>query len=106
MKRFSRIAILLVLIGAYAAVAVLPALATEGTEEPTSTTVAEEGPAPTSDIEPAVSVTTPSQTEDLPDWTYRYMIPSGIVLAVLVIMVTAVQYFTRVVRRRYRIVKE
>ncbi|HSJ85213.1 MAG TPA: hypothetical protein VLA91_15540 [Acidimicrobiia bacterium] len=106
MKRFSRIAILLVLIGAYAALAVLPALATEGTEEPTSTTVAEEGPAPTSDIEPAVPVTTPSQTEDLPDWTYRYMIPTGIVLAVLVIMVTAVQYFTRVVRRRYRIVKE
>jgi len=106
MKRFSRIAILLVLIGAYAALALLPALATEGTEEPTSTTVAEEGPAPTSDIEPAVPVTTPSQTEDLPDWTYRYMIPSGIVLAVLVIMVTAVQYFTRVVRRRYRIVKE
>jgi hypothetical protein len=106
MKRFSRIAILLVLIGAHAALAVLPALATEGTEEPTSTTVAEEGPAPTSDIEPAVPVTTPSQTEDLPDWTYRYMIPSGIVLAVLVIMVTAVQYFTRVVRRRYRIVKE
>jgi Na+-transporting methylmalonyl-CoA/oxaloacetate decarboxylase gamma subunit len=34
------------------------------------------------------------------------MIPTGIVLAVLVIMVTAVQYFTRVVRRRYRIVKE
>jgi len=106
MKRFSRIAILLVLIGAHAALAVLPALATEGTEEPTSTTVAEEGPAPTSDIEPAVPVTTPSQTEDLPDWTYRYMIPTGIVLAVLVIMVTAVQYFTRVVRRRYRIVKE
>jgi hypothetical protein len=106
MKRFSRIATLLVLLGAYAALVVTPALATEGTEEPTSTTLAEEGPAPTSDIEPAVPVTTPSQTEALPDWTYRYMIPTGIVLAVLVIMVTAVQYFTRVVRRRYRIVKE
>ena len=106
MKRFSRIAILLVLIGAHAALAVLPAVATEGTEEPTSTTVAEEEPAPTSDIEPAVPVTTPSETEALPDWTYRYMIPTGVVLAVVVIMVTAVQYFTRVVRRRYRIVKE
>lgn len=106
MKRFSRVAILLVLLGAYAALAVTPALATAGTEEPTSTTLAEEGPAPTSDIEPAVPVTTPSQTEASPDWTYRYMIPTGIVLAVLVIMVTAVQYFTRVVRRRYRIVKE
>jgi hypothetical protein len=106
MKRFSRIATLLVLLGALVAVAVTPALATEVTEGQTSTTVAEEAPAPTSDIEPAVSVTTPSQTENLPDWTYRYMIPTGIVLAVLVIMVTAVQYFTRVVRKRYRIVKE
>jgi hypothetical protein len=34
------------------------------------------------------------------------MIPAGIVLAVVVIMMTTVQYFTRVVRRRYRIVKE
>jgi hypothetical protein len=106
MKRPSRIAILLVLVGAQVALAVVPALATAGTEEPTSTTVGEEAPAPTSDIQPAVPVTTPSQTENLPDWTYRYMIPTGIVLAVLVIMVTAVQYFTRVVRRRYRIVKE
>jgi hypothetical protein len=105
MKRFSRIATPLVLLGALVAVAMAPALATEVTEEQTSTTVAE-APAPTSDIEPAVSVTTPGQTENLPDWTYRYMIPTGIVLAVLVIMVTAVQYFTRVVRKRYRIVKE
>jgi hypothetical protein len=106
MKRLSRIALLLVMLGAHAALVVVPASATEGTEAPTSTTLAEEGPAPTSDIEPAVPVTTPSQTEVLPDWTYRYMIPTGIVLAVLVVMVTAVQYFTRVVRRRYRIVKE
>ena len=106
MKRFSRIAILLVLAGALLALVVAPAAATAGPEDQTSTTLAEEAPAPTSDIEPAVPVTTPSQTEALPDWTYRYMIPAGIVLAVVVIMMTTVQYFTRVVRRRYRIVKE
>jgi hypothetical protein len=34
------------------------------------------------------------------------MIPTGIVLAVLVILITTIQYFTSVVRKRYRIVKE
>jgi len=105
MKRFSRVATLVVLITAHAALMVIPALATDGTEEQTATTVSEE-PAPTSGIEPAVPVTTPEPTEPLPDWTYRYMIPTGIVLAVVVIVMTTIQYFTRVVRRRYRIVKE
>ena len=104
MKRFGRIATLLVLLAIYGVFFVTPALGTEG-EEQTSTTIAEE-PAPTSGIEPAVQMTTPEATETLPDWTYRYMIPTGIVLAVLVIVVTTIQYFTRVVRRRYRIVKE
>jgi hypothetical protein len=105
MKRFSRIATLVVLLAAHAAFMITPALATEGTEGETSTTVSEE-PAPTSGIEPAVPVTTPESTEPLPDWTYRYMIPTGIVLAVLVIVMTTIQYFTRVVRKRYRVVKE
>ena len=105
MKRFSRIATLVVLLTAHAAFMIMPALATEGTEGETSTTVSEE-PAPTSGIEPAVPVTTPESTEPLPDWTYRYMIPTGIVLAVLVIVMTTIQYFTRVVRKRYRVVKE
>ena len=105
MKRFSRIATLFLLITAHAAFIAMPALATEGTEEETATTVSEE-PAPTSGIEPAVPVTTPEPTEPLPDWTYRYMVPTGIVLAVVVIVMTTIQYFTRVVRKRYRIVKE
>jgi hypothetical protein len=105
MKRFSRVATLVALLTAHAAFMIMPALATEGTEGETSTTVSEE-PAPTSGIEPAVPVTTPESTEPLPDWTYRYMIPTGIVLAVLVIVMTTIQYFTRVVRKRYRVVKE
>jgi hypothetical protein len=105
MKRFSRIATLLLMLTLYAAFTVTPAMGTDGEEEQTSTTVAEEA-APDSGIEPAVQATTPEATETLPDWTYRYMIPTGIVLAVLVIVMTTIQYFTRVVRRRYRIVKE
>ena len=106
MKRFSRIATLLLLIAAHAAFFMSVAVATEGTEEEgTPTTVAEET-ATTSGIEPAVPATTPEPVEPLPDWTYRYMIPTGIVLAVVVIVMTTIQYFTRVVRKRYRIVKE
>jgi hypothetical protein len=104
MKRFGRIATLFLVLASSTVLVVTPALGTEG-EEQTSTTVADE-PAPTSGIEPAVEVTTPEATESLPDWTYRYMIPTGIVLAVVVIVITTIQYFTRVVRRRYRIVKE
>lgn len=51
-------------------------------------------------------MTTPSASEVSLDWTYRYLIPTGIVLAVLVIVITTIQYFTSVVRKRYRIVKE
>jgi hypothetical protein len=95
-------AILLVVAGAFMALVATPALATE---ETTTTQVAEQ-PAPTSDVEPAVPVTTPSASEAPLDWTYRYMIPTAIVLVVLVVVVTTVQYFTSVVRKRYRIVKE
>ena len=106
MKRFSRIATLLVVAGALLALVVVPALLLPEWSRSDPRGPRWQAPAPTSDIEPAVPVTTPSQTEALPDWTYRYMIPAGIVLAVVVIMMTTVQYFTRVVRRRYRIVKE
>lgn len=102
MKRSSRIAILLVVAGTFLALGAAPSL---GTEASTTTQVSEE-PAPTSDVVPAVPVTTAEDTEAPLDWTYRYMIPTGILLAVLIIVVTTVQYFTSVVRKRYRIVKE
>jgi hypothetical protein len=40
------------------------------------------------------------------DWTYRYMIPTGLIIAVLIVLATAIKYFTDVVRKRYRIVDE
>jgi hypothetical protein len=106
MKRHSRIAILLVVVGAFLALAAFPVLATEETEPTTPAGETEETVAVTSDVEPAVPITTETSTEAPLDWTYRYMIPTGIVLAVLVIVVTTVQYFTSVVRKRYRIVEE
>ena len=39
------------------------------------------------------------------DWTYRYLIPTLLALAAIVVIVTTVQYFLRVVRNRYKVVE-
>ncbi len=57
-------------------------------------------------LEPAVPIETPAETATLLDWTYRYLIPTALVIAVLVVVMTSVRYFTNVVRKRYRIVEE
>ena len=103
MKRLSRMLLLAIVVGAFSSITAT-ALATEGSEE-TGTTLTETTVPPV-DFEPAVPVTTPDTVEPLPDWTYRYLVPTGIVLALLIAVFTSVQYFTRVVRERYRIVEE
>jgi len=97
----SRVAALFVLLSASIALLVVPALAQD--EEP----ISDDAPVPISEeMEPAVPITIPAESETKLDWTYRYMIPTGLALAVIVIAVTSVQYFTAVVRNRYRIVEE
>lgn len=56
-------------------------------------------------IDPAVPATTVPVTPVQADWTYRYFIPTLLVLAALVVVVTVVQYFLMVVRKRYRVVR-
>ncbi|HKZ20143.1 MAG TPA: hypothetical protein VJQ57_08535 [Acidimicrobiia bacterium] len=56
-------------------------------------------------IVPAVSVEVTEPPETQPDWTYRFFIPTLLVLAALVVIVTVIQYFTRVVRKRYRVIR-
>lgn len=82
--------------GATATTAAGGATATSGAEA--TTTTAEP-------IVPAVSVEVTQPLEAQPDWTYRYFIPTLLVLAALVVVVTVVQYFVRVVRNRYRVVR-
>ena len=78
-----------------------------GTTAVTDTTV--EGTTETTEpavmIQPAVTLDTTPVAEASPDWTYRFFIPTLLVLAALVVIVTVIQYFTRVVRNRYRIVR-
>ena len=68
----------------------------EGATEPTEPAVM---------IQPAVTVDTTPEAEASADWTYRFFIPTLLVLAALVVIFTVIQYFTRVVRNRYRIVR-
>ena len=86
----------------------LPLRATTTTEsgsEAGTETGTTEATTPAVTIEPAVPVDTTPVPETNPDWTYRFFIPTLLVLAVLVVILTVVQYFTRVVRNRYRIVR-
>lgn len=66
--------------------------------------------APTTTINSGLSPAVPidnTQAEEAPlDWTYRYMIPTALALAAIIVLLTAIKYFTDVVRRRYRIVEE
>ena len=103
MTKSGRAALLFFFSTLLVALVAIPALATE--EEP-ATDTGDEQPAVTTDIEPAVEVTVPPADEATADWTYRYLVPTGIVLAILVIIATSGQYFTNVVRKRYRIVEE
>lgn len=57
-------------------------------------------------LEPAIPVDTTPEAASALDWTYRYLIPTALVLGVLVIVLTSIRYFTNVVRKRYRIVEE
>ncbi|HEY7584319.1 MAG TPA: hypothetical protein VIB78_11980 [Acidimicrobiia bacterium] len=89
-----------------------PLAASTTTGAGTATTVAE-GAATTAGesattgepIVPAVSVEVTEPPETQPDWTYRFFIPTLLVLAALVVIATVIQYFTRVVRKRYRVIR-
>ncbi|MEX1279931.1 MAG: hypothetical protein AB1Z57_09905 [Acidimicrobiia bacterium] len=95
--------LLLGLIGLIASLAALPAWA--ASEEPA------EEPEPISEEEVVIGVDVPPPAvefdpqpvaeEQTPAWTYRFLIPTLMVLTVLVVVGTVVQYFVRVVRARY-----
>jgi|FLYL01.1.fsa_nt_gi hypothetical protein len=55
--------------------------------------------------EPAVPASPPPVDDTIPDWTYRYLIPTLLALAIVVVVVTTIQYFLRVVRKRYKVIE-
>ncbi|MGD2060033.1 MAG: hypothetical protein PVF87_04140 [Acidimicrobiia bacterium] len=106
MSRTGRNSLLVVLIAALVASFSMSVLAAseggegegEGAGDATTTTI-------DSGLTPAVEVGSDQPAVAEADWTYRYMIPTALVLVAIVILATAIKYFTDVVRRRYRIVE-
>ena len=96
MKRHGRMLSLALIVGVLTLTVAAPVL---GQDEDSSD-------APVSELAPAVELEPEAEADVLPDWTYRYMIPAGLVLAAIVILLTSIRYFTNVVRKRYRIVQE
>lgn len=54
---------------------------------------------------PAVTVPPEEPGSEVDDWTYRFLIPTLIALAALVVIMTTVQYFLQVVRKRYKVIE-
>lgn len=101
MRRLLPLSLMLALAGLFAA----PALAQEAQAAQEETTTTTTAVAPADVPEPAVLVEVPPPKAETPDWTYRYLIPTGLVIGVASIFVTVVLYFVRVVRTRYRVVR-
>ena len=100
-----RNSLLILIIGALIAGSSLVAIAAEegdGDEggADTTTTTMDTG------LSPAVSVDGEAPAEAESEWTYRYLVPTGLALAAIIVLFTAIKYFTDVVRKRYRIVEE
>ena len=77
------------------------------TEETTDTAATESTVASIEDagVTPAVTVPPVEADTGPDDWTYRFLIPTLIALAVIVVIATTVQYFIQVVRKRYKVVE-
>lgn len=108
MSRAGRNSLLIMLVVAFLASLSLSVLAAteggegdgeEGATDSTTTTI-------NSGLTPAVELVGEEPAAAETDWTYRYMVPTALVLAAVVILFTAIKYFTDVVRKRYRIVEE
>lgn len=100
MKRSGRTFLVLAVLGAIFVLAAAPAFAQEEDAETTDAVV-------TGEVgDPAVVVPDDSSIEPVADWTYRYLIPSTLALAAIIILGTSIRYFTNVVRQRYRTVEE
>ncbi len=104
MSRMGRNSLLFLVVGILVAGLSTATLAAEegedGAADETTTTIADSG------LTPAVEVDAGDEAPAQADWTYRYLIPTGLALAALIILVTSVKYFTDVVRKRYRIIEE
>lgn len=78
------------------------------TDSGTDTTTADTTPGSgelANNYRPAVTVAEEPPVEIVQPWTNRYLIPTMAALAVVLLLVTLVQYFLKVVKARYKVVE-
>lgn len=97
MKKFAAIIGLIVILNPFHL-----ALADNHTQEDDSQQVDEvlEGPVP------AILIEEPTEQQEDVDWTYRYLIPTTVAIATLVILGNIIQYFRQVTRKRYKVIEK
>jgi phosphatidylglycerophosphate synthase len=93
---------------ALAAALVLPATPVVAQEAATTeTTVAGGATTETTLVykTPAVSLVETPPEEVVQPWTIRYLVPTTIAIAAILVILTVIQYFLKVVRTRYKTVE-
>ena len=97
MKKFAALIGLIIILNPFQS-----ALADDHTQQDDSQQVEEilDGPVPAILIEEP-----PEQPEDV-DWTYRYLIPTTVAIATLVVLGNIIQYFRQVTRKRYKVIEK
>ena len=46
------------------------------------------------------------EVQEDPQWTYKFLIPTSVAIATLVIIGNIVQYFRQVTKKRYKVIKK
>ena len=52
---------------------------------------------------PAIVIEKEAEEPEDPAWTYKFLIPTSVAIATLVILGNVIQYFRQVTRKRYKV---
>ena len=55
---------------------------------------------------PAIVIEEEVEVQEDPQWTYKFLIPTRVAIATLVIIGNIVQYFRQVTKKRYKVIKK
>jgi len=55
---------------------------------------------------PAIVIEEEVEVDEDSAWTYRFLIPTSVAIALLVIIGNVVQYFRQVTRKRYKVIEK
>ena len=55
---------------------------------------------------PAIIIQEEVEVPEDPQWTYKFLIPTSVAIATLVILGNIVQYFRQVTKKRYKVIKK